>query len=96
MKCEIIFYLMENIQKSCSDTSTSSSSELSFSSPDSSTENEDDDKDTLFCPLIKYLTSGCKRHKIENYLATVESLTDIEFKGHFRLSRTIADKLIGK
>lgn len=92
MKRKIIYCLMETVEiSSDSDTSISSNvSELSNSSTECNW------TDALYFPLIRYLTSGTKRTKVENYLAIVESWTDLEFKEHLRLSRRTAYQLIGK
>lgn len=93
MKRKIIFCLIETIQ--ISDSDSSSSSDISELSDSSSEDSLTEEEDTLFFPLIKYLTS-VKRRRIENYLAVVESMTDSEFKEHFWLSRRTAYKLIRK
>jgi len=94
MKRKIIFSLIETTEISSSDTSVSSDiSELSNSSTES---NWTDEEDVFFFPLIKYLTSGVKRTKVENYLAIIESWTDSEFKEHLRLSKRTAYQLIRK
>jgi len=97
MKRKIIFCLIETAEiSSDSDTSISSNvSELSNSSTEEEC-NWTDEEDALYFPLIKYLTSGVKRAKVDNYLAIVESWTDSEFKKHLRLSRRTVYQLIGK
>lgn len=97
MKHEI--YCLIETAKISSDSSSNSelnSSEISnFSTEDSLTDNEDNN-DALFFPLIKYLTTGRKTRKVENYLPIVESWTESEFKEHLRLSRKTAYQLISK
>lgn len=54
----------------------------------------DNETDELFMPLIEYLTTGCRRQRVQNYLGIVKFWTDAEFKNNFRLLRTIAYHLI--
>ncbi|KAL0098972.1 hypothetical protein PUN28_020912 [Cardiocondyla obscurior] len=93
-----INYLMETVNDS-STTSTDSSSEqndLSLSFINTSSTSEEDDECILLFPILKYLISGCKRHRVKNYLDIVDSWTDLEFKEHLRIERTTANKLIDK
>ncbi|XP_024872183.1 protein ALP1-like [Temnothorax curvispinosus] len=71
--------------------SESSSTEDSASS--SSGDGEEDD-DLLLFPLMLYLTSGQRRHRIQNYLQIIDSWTNKEYKQHLRLNRCTASKLI--
>lgn len=45
--------------------------------------------------LMKHLISGRKRHRVEDYINTVDSWTDSEFKEHLRINRITAILLIG-
>jgi len=44
---------------------------------------------------MKFLTSGQRRHRIQNYLQIIDSWSDQEFKEHLRINRCTASKLIG-
>lgn len=95
----VISLLIENTLNSTStSTENSSTSETDWNnslsiSDDTSSSSEEDD--LLLFPLIKYLISGLKRHRIENYLHIVDSWTDLEFKEHLRIERITAIRLIG-
>lgn len=52
-------------------------------------------ENALLFPLFKYLTTGKKRNRVEEYLLVVDSWSDSEFKEHLRLQRSVADQLIG-
>ncbi|KYN08277.1 Putative nuclease HARBI1 [Cyphomyrmex costatus] len=97
-KIKIVHQLTENASNldSSSDESSAleelSSSESSNSSVTSSS--DEDHADLLFFPLLHYLTTGRKRHRIENYLLIIDSWTNQEFKEHLRLNRHTVQKLI--
>lgn len=78
-----------------STTTDDSWSEWSSMSSDDDTIYDDNNRDVLIFPLLRYLTTGNKRNRVEDYLLVVESWSDMEFKEHFRLSRRIALQLIG-
>lgn len=89
----------ETISSSSSDDSSityNSWSEWSSIASDDNWINNNDNEDVLLFPLLQYLTIGNKRHRIDDYVLVVESLSELEFKEHFRLSRRIAYQLIGK
>jgi len=80
----------ELIEKQYQSTTSSSdnSSMLNTSTDDNMTSSsERQDEDVLLFPLMRYLMNGRRRHHVENYLQIVDSLTDAEFKEHFRLNR---------
>jgi len=56
----------------------------------------DEDADLLYFPLMEYLTSGSRRHRINDYLEIINLWTEREFKEHLRLSRRSVLQLIGK
>ncbi|XP_036139699.1 protein ANTAGONIST OF LIKE HETEROCHROMATIN PROTEIN 1-like [Monomorium pharaonis] len=94
----LILQLMEGVNYSiCTDSSSTTLDELNSSSS-SSTDNiinsSSDDDDLLLFPLMKFLTSGKKRQRIENYLEIIDSLSDQEFKEHLRINRRTALTLI--
>lgn len=83
---------------SISDWSNSSfslneASSLTVSNKSSSS--EENEECLLLFPLMKHLISGRKRHRVEDYINTVDSWTDSEFKEHLRIKRTTAILLIG-
>jgi len=78
---------------SISDCSNSSLSSITVSNKSSSS--EENEECLLLFPLIKHLISGRKRHWVEDYINTVDSWTDLEFKEHLRIKRTTAILLIG-
>lgn len=92
-----IFQLMEGANYSISTSSSSTTlNDLNSSSSSSSTDdvgNSSSDDDLLF-PLMKFLTSGKKRRRIENYLDIINSWSDLEFKQHLRINRRTALILI--
>jgi len=80
----------ELIEKQYQSTTSSSdnSSILNTTTDDNITSSfEGQDEDVLLFPLMRYLMNGRRRHHVENYLQIVDSLTDAEFKEHFRLNR---------
>jgi len=88
------------MEKSNSIISTSSSSnDESDSSTDTlqdiTNSSSSEDEDLLLFPLMKFLTSGQRRHRIQNYLQIIDSWSDQEFKEHLRINRCTASKLIG-
>ncbi|XP_024878926.1 uncharacterized protein LOC112459159 [Temnothorax curvispinosus] len=84
-------YFSSSSSSTASAMSESSSTEDSASS--SSGDGEEDD-DLLLFPLMLYLTSGQRRHRIQNYLQIIDSWTNKEYKQHLRLNRCTASKLI--
>ncbi|XP_011883584.1 PREDICTED: putative nuclease HARBI1 [Vollenhovia emeryi] len=90
--------IMENILNTSASTenSLSSTSEIDWISSSSvtSSSSEDNDNYSLLFPLMKYLISGRKRHRVEHYLDIVDSWTNLEFKEHLRIERTTAIRLI--
>ncbi|CAL1672739.1 unnamed protein product [Lasius platythorax] len=93
---KVMCTLMETVSSISSDSSTSNDSWSEWSSiaSDDNWIHNNDNEDVLLFPLLKYLTSGNKRHRVEDYLLVIESWSDLEFKEHFRLSRKIAYQLI--
>jgi len=87
------------MEKSNSIISTSLSSNLNES--DSSTDTLQDitnlssSEDLLLFPLMKFLTSGQRRYRIQNYLQIIDFWSDQEFKEHLKINRCTASKLIG-
>lgn len=79
---------------SISDCSNSSLSSITVSNKSSSS--EENEECLLLFPLMKHLISGRKRHRVEDYINTVDSWTDLEFKEHLRIKRTTTILLIGK
>lgn len=80
-------------------SSTSSSSSLNDSSGSDSTDiiksSSSEDEDLLLFPLLKFLTSGQRKHRIENYLQLIDCWSNEEFKQHMRINRHTAQMLIG-
>lgn len=99
---KIIYFLIESSHPDDSDDDNddlsitpSSNQSISSLSSDIFIENiYDNETDELFVPLIEYLVTGNRRKRVENYLELVQSWTDVEFKEHFRLSRTTVYHLI--
>lgn len=94
-----IYFLIESSYPDDSDDDLSSTPSLNQSisslSSDIFIENMyDNETDELFEPLIKYLMTGCRKQRVENYLNVVKTWTDAEFRENFRLSRTTAYRLI--
>ncbi|XP_032690679.1 protein ANTAGONIST OF LIKE HETEROCHROMATIN PROTEIN 1-like [Odontomachus brunneus] len=83
---------MRNTTESLSSSETDWNSSISISNTSSSS--EENDSYLMLFPLLKYLTNGRKRHRIEHYLYIVDSCTDLEFKEHLRVKRTTANQLI--
>jgi len=54
----------------------------------------DEDADLLYFPLMKYLSSGSRRHRINDYLKIINLWTERKFKEHLRLSRRSVLQLI--
>ena len=79
--------------------SSSSSSSLNESSSSDSTDNmkssSSEDEDLLLFPLLQFLTSGQRRHRIKHYLEIIYSWSNEEFKQHMRINRQTAQMLIG-
>lgn len=96
---KIMYHLIEtpNLSSSSDSTDSSEIQELDSSSSGSITSSSSDEEnvDLLFFPLMRYLTSNRRRHRITNYLSIIDSLRNEEFKEHFRLNRNIAQNLIG-
>lgn len=80
-------------------TESSSVSELDWNSSlsvdNTSSSSEENEDYLLLFPLLKYLISGRKRHRVEYYLHVVDSWTELEFKEHLRVERITAILLIG-
>lgn len=66
------------------DESSSGTSLLYTSSSSASHSSSDSEEDLIV-----------KRARIKDYLEVVPKYTDLQFKQHFRLSRTVAEKVIG-
>ncbi|XP_044577083.1 putative nuclease HARBI1 [Cotesia glomerata] len=99
---KIIYFLIESSYPDDSDdddllsASSLNQSIISLSS-DIFIENiYDNETDELFEPLMKYLMTGCRKERVENYLNVVKAWTDAEFKENFRLPRTTAYHLINE
>ncbi|XP_025161905.1 protein ALP1-like [Harpegnathos saltator] len=80
-------------------TEDSSNSEIDWNNSnlsidDTSFSSEENDGYLLLFPLMKYLISGCKKHRVEDYLHVVDSWTDLEFKEHLRIKHNLAIRLI--
>ncbi|XP_018359046.1 PREDICTED: putative nuclease HARBI1 [Trachymyrmex cornetzi] len=95
-KRKAIFCMIETTTQ----LSSSSSSASTYCEVDSTTTDdslyEDDGDSTLYFPLMRYLFSGRKRYRVEQYLEIVESWTEQEFKEHMRLPRQIVFLLIAE
>lgn len=89
----VINELME-IQYQSTTSSSDNSSMLNTSTDNMTSSSEGQEEDVLLFPLMRHLINGRRRHRVENYLQIVDSLTDAEFKEHFRLSRNTASILI--
>lgn len=92
--------LMETTINTSSSTESSNTSEIdwnnsSLSISNTSSSSEENDGYLLLFPLMKYLISGRKRHRVEHYLHIVDNWTDLEFKEHLRVERITAIRLIG-
>lgn len=92
--------LMETTIITSSSTESSNTSEIdwnnsSLSISNTSSSSEENDGYLLLFPLMKYLISGRKRHRVEHYLHIVDNWTDLEFKEHLRVERITAIRLIG-
>ncbi|XP_039313249.1 putative nuclease HARBI1 [Solenopsis invicta] len=100
IKIEILFVLCKtapNANDSSSTDDSSKESSMNISTDTSiSFSTSDEDVDMLYFPLMEYLTSGNRRHRINNYIEIVDSWTEQEFKEHLRLSRCTALHLIDK
>jgi len=94
---KIVHQLIETPNLYSSSDETNSEIEELNSSTNSSviSSSSDENHDLLLFPLLHYLITGRKRHRIENYLLIIDSWTDQEFKEHLRLNRHTAQKLIG-
>lgn len=86
--------LIDTLPSNSDGSSSSSWSDISSISSELS-EDDDDEDDRLFFPLMQYLVR-LRRKRVDDYLHTVESWTEAEFKNRLGLSRKIAYKLIGK
>ncbi|XP_066600586.1 uncharacterized protein [Prorops nasuta] len=91
--------IIDNLIATPDDQETSSSSSDDPSIPSSTSTSEESsnfeyEEDLLLIPLMRYLLSGRKKSRIENYLDTVNLLSEVEFKQHFRLSKYTASILI--
>lgn len=89
----VINELME-IQYQSTTSSSDNSSMLNTSTDNMTSSSEGQEEDVLLFPLMRHLINGRRRHRVENYLQIVDSLTDAEFKEHFRLNRNTASILI--
>lgn len=95
---EVFVQLMETSNLSSSSTSTNSNN---IDESDSSSENTisissgEEEIDVLLFPLMYYLITGRRKHRIENYIQVVDSWTSQEFKEHLRLTQNTAFRLIG-
>lgn len=76
-------------------SSFSSNEASSLTVSNKSSSSEENEECLLLFPLMKHLISGRKRHRVEDYINTVDSWTDLEFKEHLRIKRTTAILLIG-
>lgn len=77
---------METPNLSSSSTSTNSNTDESDSTSENNiSTSEEENKDLLF-PLMRYLITGRRRHRIENYIQVVDSWTDQEFKKQFTVN----------
>lgn len=97
---EKIVFLMDTKINSSTSTESSSISEIDWNNSslpvsNTSASSEENDYHLLLFPLMKYLISGRKRHRVEHYLHIVENWTDLEFKEHLRVKRVTAIRLIG-
>ncbi|XP_011144149.2 uncharacterized protein LOC105185963 [Harpegnathos saltator] len=95
----VVNLVLESMINTSTNTEDSSNSEIdwnnsSLSIDDTSFSSEENDGYLLLFPLMKYLISGCKRHRVEDYLHVVDSWTDLEFKEHLRIKRNLAIRLI--
>ncbi|XP_025153202.1 protein ALP1-like [Harpegnathos saltator] len=95
----VVNLVLESMINTSTSTEDSSNSEIdwnnsSLSIDDTSFSSEENDGYLLLFPLMKYLISGCKRHRVEDYLHVVDSWTDLEFKEHLRIKRNLAIRLI--
>ncbi|XP_019699512.2 protein ALP1-like [Harpegnathos saltator] len=95
----VVNLVLESMINTSISTEDSSNSEIdwnnsSLSIDDTSFSSEENDGYLLLFPLMKYLISGCKRHRVEDYLHVVDSWTDLEFKEHLRIKRNLAIRLI--
>lgn len=92
-------FICQLMEKSNLIISSSSSSSLNESSSSDSTDSikssSSEDEDLLLFPLLKFLTSGQRRHRVKNYLELINSWTNEEFKQHMRINRQTAQMLIG-
>lgn len=92
-------FICQLMEKSNLIISSSSSNSLNESSSSDSTDNirlsSSEDEDLLLFPLLKFLTSGQRRHRVKNYLELINSWSNEEFKQHMRISRQTARMLIG-
>ncbi|XP_018367010.1 PREDICTED: putative nuclease HARBI1 [Trachymyrmex cornetzi] len=94
-----ISLLMKNVINTSTSTeqenlSTSETDWNNSSHSTSNTSSSSEENDDIFFPLMKYLISGRKRHRVEHYLHVVDNWTDLEFKEHLRINRIIAIRLI--
>jgi len=86
-----------NDSSSSDDSSEESSMNISTEHTTSiSSSSGDEDTDLLYFPLMEYLTSGSRRHRINDYLEIIDLWTEREFKEHLRLSRRSVLQLISK
>lgn len=93
---KFIFYLVE--RSNVINSSSSSSSVLSESNSSSENINissSSEDEDLLLFPLMKFLLSGQRRLRIEDYLEIIDQWSDQDFKEHLRINRYTALILIG-
>lgn len=94
IKEEILFNLLKTSNESNSSSSDDSSEESISTEHNTSISSSSSDDDLLYFPLMEYLTSGNRRHRINNYLDIVNLWTEREFKEHLRLSRRTVLHLI--
>ncbi|XP_032684452.1 uncharacterized protein LOC116850356 [Odontomachus brunneus] len=85
---------MRSTTESSSSSETDWNSSISLGMCNTSSSSEENDSYLMLFPLLKYLTNGRKRHRVEHYLNIVDSWTDLEFKEHLRVKRITANQLI--
>lgn len=76
--------------------SSSSSSSSSSDDDDSSSEDsfltmvEDEEEDLLLFPLLNHIPTGKRKINVMNYMATIDSWSEAEYKSHLRINwRTV-------
>lgn len=79
---------MQVVLELLADMENDSDLSLLFDSSESSDTSLSSDVDDDVPPSIK-------KARIENYLHVIENYTDLQFKKHFRLTRVVAEMIIG-